>query len=451
MMLYEYIWHNTLRGHDVYVLYIDISKAFDTVDHNKLIAGVRDRLKLPKDCRFLHYLNNMYQNLNYQVKVGDVLSDIMRQELGIKQGCTLSPTLYVAYHNSAIEAALEVTIPERNSTIVSVYADDTALAARNTDTLSKMFSATLNEYETKDLRCNFKKTFIVRYTYKTVHGRTTSAQASRALSVASKAKVKSPKPLHITLKVETKLEGKRDVEIQVVDSVTYLGEEMHKSLMPNLEKERRRYHAVANKYRDVVESTRLPPDLVCKMMNTYVLPELLPSAALYGMLIHTKGRPATAARMVLRNIQQYTERIAKIHNRAGVPLKNTAKELQFHTTGIINPEVFVRQSAVHHLLDVLQKDPAEINTWLASYFTTKIHPRSTVATGFRYLRPEHLQNTPIIATLKYIAEITTATVVYNVKKQRFYECRFFSILPTRIQEAMTDKCAVAKAMVYDSA
>ena len=97
-------------------IFIDFSKAFDTITHeillNKLRAfGIRGvPLKL-----FASYLNNRFQT----VKIGNSFSATKPIKLGVPQGSVIGPILYLLYVNE---------IPRISYYFLScLFADDTSL------------------------------------------------------------------------------------------------------------------------------------------------------------------------------------------------------------------------------------------------------------------------------------------------------------------------------------
>ena len=78
----------------MYVAFIDFKKAYDTVDRGKLF----DRLKsIGINGTFLKSLTAMYENPSYKIKLKNGYLDPIRSNLGLKQGCPLSPMLFNLY------------------------------------------------------------------------------------------------------------------------------------------------------------------------------------------------------------------------------------------------------------------------------------------------------------------------------------------------------------------
>ena len=88
----------------IYELLLDMSKAFDTVNRNKLFDAL-ELILLPEELHLLHLLTN---NVKLQVRVGSELSDEFYTIIGIMQGDCLSAVLFIFY--------LAQALAERNPT-----------------------------------------------------------------------------------------------------------------------------------------------------------------------------------------------------------------------------------------------------------------------------------------------------------------------------------------------
>ena len=87
----------------IYLLLLDMSKAFDTVNRNKLFDAL-ETILLPEELHLLHLLTN---NVKLQVRVGSETSEEFNTILGIMQGDCLSAVLFIFY--------LAQALAERNS------------------------------------------------------------------------------------------------------------------------------------------------------------------------------------------------------------------------------------------------------------------------------------------------------------------------------------------------
>ena len=76
---------------NIYFCFIDYTKAFDCVDHNKLweVIGIPDHLTC--------LLRNLYVGQEATVRTGHGTTDWFQIGKGVRQGCILSPCLFNFY------------------------------------------------------------------------------------------------------------------------------------------------------------------------------------------------------------------------------------------------------------------------------------------------------------------------------------------------------------------
>ena len=111
---------------NIYFCFIDYVKAFDCVDHNKLLK-ILEEMGIPDHLTCL--LRNLYAGQEATVRTGHGTTDWFQIGKGVRQGCILSPCLFNFYaeyimRNAGLEEAQAgIKIAGRNINNLR-YADD---------------------------------------------------------------------------------------------------------------------------------------------------------------------------------------------------------------------------------------------------------------------------------------------------------------------------------------
>ena len=98
-MLQETVSHFVSRGSSIFVASLDIQKAFDKVNHSKLLDSLV-RANVPR--WIIVILVNWYDKLVVAVRWKSATSEYFRVSSGVRQGSSLSPALFNLFINSFI-------------------------------------------------------------------------------------------------------------------------------------------------------------------------------------------------------------------------------------------------------------------------------------------------------------------------------------------------------------
>ena len=133
--LAEIVRRRRIKGNKkTYIVFIDLMKAFDKVMHEALMEKM-DALGFRG--KFLRLLRSVYQTSKACIRVGEETTGFYDMLVGTRQGCPLSPILFILFINDLLDYLPEgVDIPgvqneERCSALL--FADDIAGLAENTD------------------------------------------------------------------------------------------------------------------------------------------------------------------------------------------------------------------------------------------------------------------------------------------------------------------------------
>ena len=117
------------------MVFLDWEKAFDKVDQEKLIEAM-ERLRVPP--KIIAILTNFYLNRRFRVKHIEGKSEYRKQNAGIRQGCPLSPYLFICLmsilfkdiHNNIEHKLSHWGAPDHMPWWEMIYADDTMLVGK---------------------------------------------------------------------------------------------------------------------------------------------------------------------------------------------------------------------------------------------------------------------------------------------------------------------------------
>lgn len=144
---------------DIYACFIDYHKAFDSVQHDKLISILED---VGIDDKDLRVITNLYWNQSAHISVEGETSDEVEIKRGVRQGCILSPMLFNLYSEQIFREALEevdhgiLLNGERFNNIR--YADDTIIIADSFEGLQELMANVTSISYKFGLELNAKKT-----------------------------------------------------------------------------------------------------------------------------------------------------------------------------------------------------------------------------------------------------------------------------------------------------
>ena len=148
---------------NIYFCFIDYTKAFDSVDHNKLWKS-RKEMRIPDHLSCL--LRNLCAGQEAIVRTGHGTTYWFQIGKGVRQGCILSPCLFNLYaeyimRNAGLEEA-QAAIKNAGRNINHLrYADDTTLMAECEEELKSLLMKVKEETGKVGLNLNVQKTKIV--------------------------------------------------------------------------------------------------------------------------------------------------------------------------------------------------------------------------------------------------------------------------------------------------
>ena len=148
---------------NIYFCFIDYTKAFDCVDHNKLWKILQE-MGIPGLLTCL--LRNLCASQEATVRTGHETVNCFQTGKGVRQSCILSPCLfnldaeYIMRNTGLEKAQAEIKFSRRNINNLR-YADDTTLMAESEEELKSLLMKVKEESEKVDLKLNIQKTTVM--------------------------------------------------------------------------------------------------------------------------------------------------------------------------------------------------------------------------------------------------------------------------------------------------
>ena len=150
---------NQLSEGELYLLFFNFSKAFDTVNQSLLFTTMM-KMGIPRYLVIL--IQALYQQQTASVRWDGVLSEWFRIGKGTRQGCNISPTEFNMYAEDIICRTMEGI---KHSVIVGSqvinnvrYADDTTLLATSVIGMDENFAKLAHESKASNMSIDAKKT-----------------------------------------------------------------------------------------------------------------------------------------------------------------------------------------------------------------------------------------------------------------------------------------------------
>ena len=156
------------QGHErLFLICLDWEKAFDKIDHEKMFLSLA-RLNIPED--MLDAIKALYRIPMFQVNHNSHTSNRFTQRTGIRQGCPLSPFLFILTMHvmfSDVKDSFQDTNRRKSFQGINfqelLYADDTLIVAKNQKTANDYLHLIEAQSEYLHLKLNQSKCCFLAY------------------------------------------------------------------------------------------------------------------------------------------------------------------------------------------------------------------------------------------------------------------------------------------------
>ncbi len=147
--------------------FIDFEKAFDWIDRDLLMLTL---LKYNINEKIYKSIEALYKNTLCCVKLNAMFSGWFLSNSGVRQGDSLSPTLFALLINSLVgdisELNLGIEVNENLKLSIMLYADDIVLLAENEQDLQRMIDCLLQWCHKWRLKVNIDKSNVVHFRHR---------------------------------------------------------------------------------------------------------------------------------------------------------------------------------------------------------------------------------------------------------------------------------------------
>ena len=143
----------------LFLVFLDWEKAFDKVDQTLLVRAM-ERLNIPD--KIIKILESLYVDPKFRIKYRQGFSTYRKQNAGIRQGCPLSPYLFICLmtvifmdiHTEIDHKILGKSIDICRNLWELLYADDTMLIGTRARELNLLIRAIEEDSEKYNVRLN---------------------------------------------------------------------------------------------------------------------------------------------------------------------------------------------------------------------------------------------------------------------------------------------------------
>ena len=150
-----------ITGTNIAIVMLDWEKAFDKVNHERLLESLT-RVEVPPN--LLALIRNIYSNPQFKVCCREGESNNFTQNAGIRQGCPLSPYLFIILMSTIFSDIREkLSSPKQQSPMTDIsfsqilYADDTLIFGDHTQSINKLLKEIEMESSYYGLKLNYNK------------------------------------------------------------------------------------------------------------------------------------------------------------------------------------------------------------------------------------------------------------------------------------------------------
>ena len=392
--LRETILNYKSKGKKLYCLTIDLSKAFDRFNRNKLLVKLKDKIH-PK---WWLYIYNCYKFSSNCIKQNNKISAI-KSEIGTRQGAPSSPKFFSFFIDELIDLLVN---SGRLANIVGypvglmLYADDIILLCEGKEDLESCIRIIESFFKERELTINETKCDFIIFS-----------------------------PKYISEKITI-----NNVELTSAEQIKYLGVYISHNLSNEFYLQDRRNKAnaaVLLTHRFGSNLRDLSLDVKVQLYKTYVRPVLMYGVEVMNLTNHDYNSLVTNEHVIIKRFFNFYERSHKTKFIAATEIKPTElyyNEIQYRFF-LRSPMDYINNLITEHTIN-------QINNYTAKALATKnFSTRSLVWNIYNNLNLSISNFTSIISTWQTHIQRITETMenlqlnetVQNIRQCLKYPCK----------------------------
>lgn len=153
------------RKGKLYACFVDLRKAFDSIQHQPLFEILLKRNNI--DGKFMKSIISIYKTVSSCIRIKDKLTEFFECPVGLRQGCILSPELFLLFVN---EVAVDINnngmhgiqlMPNLSDLFLLLFADDVVLLSSTPRGLQNQLNVLNDACKRLYLKINLEKTKVI--------------------------------------------------------------------------------------------------------------------------------------------------------------------------------------------------------------------------------------------------------------------------------------------------
>lgn len=298
-----------------YTAFIDLAKAFNSIPHDKLLKVLQHKLQ-QQDSTFCNYIKYMYDHLFYYNNVNSSPSTMQKQSFGIKQGCTISSTLFIIYFDLIVNGVSKLMSKSPLKYFIAAYADDLVISCDSKSELRKYMKLIVKLLRLTQLDINSIKTEI--------------------LITNPNSQIQHRTTLPVTIS------NTETIRFKVTDTVTYLGFKFHKNLTFASTCQDLNVKAITCKFNRLMYDHHIPIHVKKLILQRYVTAKLLSNAPVIGVFMSLDKANKTLFKKIIS--KPFTEMLVSSFHLPNVS-KSTNPTNIYENINTMTPHHFALQQA----------------------------------------------------------------------------------------------------------